>query len=94
VSDVLAQADWYEPQSNRTLGVRWERAVTATTVRLAKTPRAGSPCSFSSPQLKDLRRLPIDDFPSHLVFYRIAQNQIHILRVVHGARDLETLVSE
>lgn len=94
VADILAQADWYQSQSNRTLAIRWERSVTATVVRLAKTPRAGAPCQFYSADLRDVRRFPIDGFPAHLAFDRAMENEIYILRVVHGARDLETLVSE
>jgi plasmid stabilization system protein ParE len=35
--------------------------------------------------------MPIAGFPKHLIFYRAEKKDIKILRVVHGARDLETL---
>ncbi len=35
--------------------------------------------------------MPISRFPKHLVFYRVENREILILRVVHGARDLESL---
>jgi toxin ParE1/3/4 len=37
---------------------------------------------------REVRRMPVG---SYLVFYRIADNQVDILRVVHSARDLEDL---
>ncbi|HWW15869.1 MAG TPA: hypothetical protein VN310_14505 [Candidatus Dormibacteraeota bacterium] len=38
-----------------------------------------------------MRRMPIAGFPRHLIFYRAEEKEIRILRVVHGARDLESL---
>jgi plasmid stabilization system protein ParE len=31
------------------------------------------------------------DFRKHLIFYRIEKDRLVILRIVHGARDLESL---
>jgi toxin ParE1/3/4 len=93
-ADILAQADWYELQSGQKLALRWERAVTSTALRLAKMPLAGSVCKFDAEALRDLRKLPVDGFPSHLIFYQLLENQILIVRIVHGARDLEMLFSE
>jgi plasmid stabilization system protein ParE len=35
----------------------------------------------------------IPKFPKHLLFYRFAEEEVFVLRVVHGARDLENLFS-
>jgi len=34
---------------------------------------------------------PIKRFPNHLAFYRCVENGIEIIRVLHGARDIEAL---
>ncbi|MFZ0313436.1 MAG: type II toxin-antitoxin system RelE/ParE family toxin [Candidatus Korobacteraceae bacterium] len=94
VADILAQADWYELQSDRRLAKRWERAVTSSLLRLVKTPRAGALCGFKADALRATRRLPVTGFSAHLIFYKVSGNQIHVLRVVHGARDLDRLFSE
>ena len=94
IADILAQADWYEMQANQKLAARWERAVSATVLALAKTPHAGARCTFKAESLRGTRRMPVHRFPSHLVFYQVVEQQLHILRVVHGARDLEKLFSE
>lgn len=31
------------------------------------------------------------DFDRHVIFYRALKNGIEVLRVLHGARDIETL---
>ena len=33
----------------------------------------------------------IPGFPKHLIFYQVRKNEVLILRIVHGARDLESL---
>jgi len=91
IDDVLEQADWYEHQSDATLATRWERAVTATLLRILDNPRSGAPCKFKSEELRDLRRIPVKRFEKHLIFYRLEKNELLVLRVVHGARDLESL---
>jgi toxin ParE1/3/4 len=91
VADVLEQADWYHAQSGAALAKRWEKAVTSTLLRILKNAAAGTPCTFRSPELHDVRRAAISGFPKHLVFYRFHKTEVLILRVVHGARDLENL---
>jgi len=94
VADILAQADWYELQSDENLAKRWESAVTSSVLRLVRTPRAGARCGFKAEALRDVRRWPVNGFPAHLIFYQILDQQIHVVRVLHGARDLERLLSQ
>jgi toxin ParE1/3/4 len=91
VADILEQADWYTVQSGPALAQRWEKAVTSAVLRVLRTPVAGTPCIFRPAELRNIRRTPIAGFPKHLLFYRIHGTEILVLRVVHGARDLETL---
>jgi len=93
VADVLEQADWYQTRADRKLAQRWEKAVTSTLLRIARVPHAGVPCRFKAEELRGTRRLPVAGFPMHLVFYQFKEDEIRVLRVVHGARDLEALFS-
>ena len=92
VSDIQEQADWYEQRSGRALAQRWENEITAALIRIQKNPRSGAKCGFSAHELQGIRRMPIAGFPRHLIFYRAEEEEIRILRVVHGARDLESLL--
>ena len=92
VNDILEQAAWYEEQSGLKLARRWEQAVTSVLLRIAAAPAGGAPCIFKAPELAGVRRAPVTGFPKHLVFYRIQKQQMNILRIVHGARDLESLL--
>ena len=91
-ADILEQADWYVAQSGEALAKRWENAVTAAVLRVVSRRAAGTPCRFQSPELRGVRRTTISGFPKHLLFYRVEEGAIQILRIVHGARDLERLL--
>ena len=94
IADILEQSDWYEAQADRNLAQRWEEAVTATLLRITQMPGAGSPCRFTAAELRGTRRMPVAGFAKHLIFYQSRESEILVLRVVHGARDLESLFSE
>lgn len=91
VADINEQADWYERKTDRKLSERWSKAVTSAVLRILTYPRSGAPCRFSPTELRGIRRVPISGFPKHLVFYSVKDNDVLILRVLHGARDLESL---
>ena len=90
-ADIVEQADWYEEKSDRKLAQRWSDAVTSAVLRIMRNPRSGTPCRFGPTELRNIRRMSISGFPKHLVFYRIGDHEVLILRVLHGARDLESL---
>lgn len=89
--DILEQANWYENQSGDELASRWEAAVTSSLFTILQSPIIGTPCRFKSEALADIKRTPVEGFPKHLIFYRIKPRELLVLRIVHGARDLEKL---
>ena len=91
-SDILEQADWYEEQSDRNLSRRWQTAVTRTISLLMRSPLLGQLCHFGDRDLAELRRIPIAGFPKHLLFYKFANEELLIVRIIHGARDLNDLL--
>jgi toxin ParE1/3/4 len=92
ISDILEQSDWYERQEDRRLSQHWESAVSSAVLRIAKNPRSGAPCEFKAEELRHLRRTPVAGFPKHLIFYQFHANELIVVRVIHGARDLESLL--
>ena len=93
MADILEQAEWYAAQSGRRLARRWETAVTSAVSLIVRRPAAGASCKFRPRDLQGVRRMLISGFPRHLVFYRFNDDEVLVLRVVHGARDLERLFS-
>jgi len=53
----------------------------------------GMPCAFENPKLAGLRWSKVNGFPNHLIFFRLDEDRLEVLRVLHDARDLETLLS-
>lgn len=92
ISDILEQSDWYERQEDRRLSQRWESAVSSAILRIAKNPRFGAPCEFKAEELHRPRRIPVAGFPKHLIFYQFHADELLILRIIHGAQDLESLL--
>ena len=90
-TDIVEQADWYEQQSGTALAKRWERAVTSAVLRIVDRPRSGAVSNLRHAELGNIRRVLIAGFPRHLIFYQLLPAEILVLRVVHGARDLESL---
>lgn len=56
---------------------------------LLRSPDLGSLGEFQSPRLKGVRRWRVDGFEKYLVFYRVHDVGIEVIRVIHGARDIE-----
>lgn len=64
---------------------RFIQRLTDTFRRLAEMPGMGRKRDDLMP---DLRSFPVR---AYLVFYRQAGDEIHIIRIMHGARDIENL---
>jgi len=76
---------------NDELANRFTNCAESTFTKLYKSPGQGRPRQFRRNLLKGLRSWHIDAFPIDLVFYRETAACIEIVRVLHGARDLERL---
>ncbi len=55
---------------------------------LATQPEIGQ----HKPRLRDLRMWVVAELPNHLLFYREREGQVEIVRVLHRARDLPTIL--
>jgi len=42
--------------------------------------------------MKTIRQWRIKNFKDHLIFYQFQEEQVEVLRVLHGARDLENIL--
>ena len=69
---------------------RFLDATESTFQRLAEHPHIGVACGFSG-EFADLRRYSVRGSPNYLVFYRIREQSVEIIRVLHGARDIEAM---
>jgi toxin ParE1/3/4 len=93
IQDLIEQAT-YIAEGSLDASDRFLRAAEETFQFLGNMPAIGRLSGFTHAQLVDVRQYAIKGFRSVLVFYRITDDSIDILRVLHGARDLEILLEE
>jgi toxin ParE1/3/4 len=89
--DLFDQADYLAKHQTLQSGLRFLRAAEKTFPLLASQPQLGARTEYRSSHLYGMRMFPIKRFPNHLVFYRVVEDGVEIVRVLHGARDIETL---
>ena len=73
---------------------RFLNAFNSNLRRLADMHGIGAMREFADPKLARLRSLPVTGFTNYLIFYRYDDRDVQILRVIHGARDLERALGE
>ena len=59
---------------------------------LAEHPELGRRRQFGRGELSGIRSFVITDFPNYVIFYRVQAAGVQIVRVLHGARDLEKIL--
>src|SRR5688500_2954342 len=59
--------------------------------KLADMPGLGTERDFGNPKLAGIRSWPITGFENFLIFYVPTKSGINIVRVLHGAQDLDRI---
>ena len=91
IRDLIELAT-YMAEDNMDASDRFLVATEETSKQLAQTPNMGKRCQFSHPNLIDVRQQAIKGFRRYLIFYRLIDSEVEILRVIHGARDIEDIL--
>jgi toxin ParE1/3/4 len=91
VWDDLREIGLRISQDNPAAADRFFSAAKAAFELLQRHPQIGRARSFS---LAGVRSWLIPDFQNYLVFYRPTASELENLAVVHGARDLSTVMAQ
>jgi toxin ParE1/3/4 len=75
-------------------GIRFLSSARAAMDRLAEFPGIGRAREFKNPALAGIRSWAIPGFERYLMFYRQIADGVEVVRVVHGARDVPTILGE
>ncbi|MBI4605369.1 MAG: type II toxin-antitoxin system RelE/ParE family toxin [Planctomycetes bacterium] len=89
--DLLEQAEFIS-RHRYPAGVRFLEAAEEAFQVLAAMPRMGSVRRVRNPRLQGLRMWPIPGFEKHLIFYLPSEDGVEIVRVLHGARNVEFIL--
>jgi toxin ParE1/3/4 len=91
IKDAIDIADYIAVQRNLDASDAFLAAVKEGYRLLAMMPGAGSLRDYGDPELSGMRVWPVPRFRNYLIFYLATQEQVRILRVLHGAQNLEAI---
>ncbi len=80
----------YIGQDDINAASRFLDAIDETFALLARQPFIGAKHTTKNSRLEEIRVIRVKKFPNHLTFYMARDNEIEIVRVLHGARDFDT----
>ena len=90
--DLIAHAVHLAENAGEGTAERFLDKAEATFETLAGQPAMGAPLALRRPELAGLRKWRIDGFDNHLIFYLPRPDGVFIVRVLHAARDWESLL--
>lgn len=93
-ADLLAAVRYYRRARSPETARRFVTAAQETFVQLARTPDIGRLYQTTHPQLQHLHIWRVRRFERYLIFYYFTNQTLFIVRVLHGARDIERLLEE
>jgi toxin ParE1/3/4 len=92
--DLDRQAEYLAREATLETALRFCDAARSTFERIAETPSIGERRESVNPRLAGMRVRRVDGFEKHLVFYRVADDAVDVIRILHGARDIEEVLDE
>ncbi|MSV34293.1 MAG: type II toxin-antitoxin system RelE/ParE family toxin [Bryobacterales bacterium] len=93
--DLIAQWLWYAENAGIEVADKFLQAADATLSLLATQPESGAPVFVHELELQGMRRMPVSGgFEKILLFYFPLNDGVELVRVIHGGRDLEWLLSD
>jgi addiction module RelE/StbE family toxin len=89
--DLLEITAYYEERNNRAAD-KFKNAVVKITEFLCQSPETGTLCRFDNPNYAGtrVRTLP-RPFNDYLIFYRLQNTSLQILRLMYGSKDYSVL---
>jgi toxin ParE1/3/4 len=94
ILDIIRIADYLAEHVSLSTADRFAAAVDKTTRRLARMRRLGRHWDSNKSRLAEIRFFPVEKFRKHIIFYRPIEDGIEVLRVPHGATNLEQTLDE
>ena len=83
----------YIAKDNLETAIRFYEAAFRAFDVLLTNPHIGPARDFGNPELKDIRIWLVKGFEKYLIFYRATDERVEILRVLHAARDIDSILS-
>ncbi|MGD0893619.1 MAG: type II toxin-antitoxin system RelE/ParE family toxin [Terracidiphilus sp.] len=93
--DILRQYSYFFIENDAERAAeRFLASVQSEIESLSEHPTAGSPRFFDNPLLTGLRSWPVRGFPAIRIYYLHSVDELRIVRVLHGKRDVSPLLED
>jgi toxin ParE1/3/4 len=92
--DLREQAEYLLRQGDVDQAVTFLAAAEETLAQLVKMPRIGKVSRWAGLALGEVRQWQMKDFRDYLIFYRLQETTLEVLRILRGSRDLVELLAE
>lgn len=90
----LAEIGAYLGQDSLDAEIRFYEAAEESFARILQMPNLGHVIHSLEAPNTDIRVQRVRGFPNWLVFYRVADYGVDVIRVLHGARDVGALLAD
>lgn len=91
-ADILRQIDYFVEIGQSLVADRFLAAARAAIDHISHTPQAGAPRSVKNRRLAGLRTWPIDGFDDLKIYYLVSPDDVTIVRILHGRRDIARIL--
>ncbi len=91
-ADIEQCANYLEEHATPETALRFRFAIMDAIERVAAMPGVGSPRHLKNPRLSGLRMWIIPGFKNYLLFYVTPHEGVQIVRVFHGAQDVNAIL--
>lgn len=89
----IEEAFVYIAENDLDTAVYFLVAVEETIENIAKNPFIGTIKQFQNPKLKDMRMRRVKKYENYLIFYKVEENAIKIIRFLNAKRDFNLIFS-
>lgn len=91
-ADILRQIGYFTDIAQDHVAERFLEAVRAAIGHISQTPEAGAPRAAKNRRLAGLRTWPIGGFDDIKIYYLSSPDDVTIVRILHGRRDIERIL--
>ena len=92
LADVEQCADYISTEAGEAVAAAWYAALKKSLEHIQRVPEIGR--VRQDLPMPEIRTLNLRKYPNYLVFYRLENNSIELLRVRHGMMNLPELFSK
>lgn len=81
-------------KTSREKALRFDRAAFSSLDLLCAMPLIGRKVKCLNPRLSGMRFWLVKGFEEYMIFYRVFDNYIEVIRILHSAQDIDSLLEE